>query len=150
MNPILSRAVVFLHYRIRELVSQSFLPPFVSVRLTHVRHRTCLSEAIVKIICAWCQQDGEQMLIDELELFDRGMTSHGICRTHKKLVLNQIREPRKRKYPRSLRQKQHDANTRTLARLPSSQTTRTSALRSFGLPNYRLCSAQLRFPFPEI
>jgi hypothetical protein len=44
----------------------------------------------MKVICAWCEREGRQTLIGEVGLYDRQMTSHGICRNHEKVVLKQI------------------------------------------------------------
>jgi len=46
----------------------------------------------MQVICAWCEREGTQTLIDEVELYDRKMTSHGICRKHEKAVLKQIQQ----------------------------------------------------------
>jgi hypothetical protein len=46
----------------------------------------------MKVICAWCEQEGKETLIGEVGLYGRGMTSHGICDDHKKVLLTQIRK----------------------------------------------------------
>jgi len=49
---------------------------------------------IMKVICAWCEQEGKETLIGEAGLYDRPMTSHGICEAHKKVLLTQIEDLR--------------------------------------------------------
>jgi hypothetical protein len=103
----------------------------------------------VKIICAWCQQAGEQTLLDELELYDRRMISHGICKSHTKLVLNKVRGPLGKKRSRRLGQKRRNATARSLTRFPDLQTARPRVLKGLGLSSHLLSCAQLRFPFSE-
>src|SRR5215510_7145527 len=103
----------------------------------------------MKVICAWCEQEGKQPLIEELGLYDRPMTSHGICNAHEKVIVRQIRELRNKEYPRLHRRRHSLANPRGSTRLPTSQTTciRTPTRRR--LLKNRLSSAQLRLPFTD-
>ena len=43
-------------------------------------------EVTVKVICAWCEREGKETLIGEVGLYDRSMTSHGICDDHEQVV----------------------------------------------------------------
>lgn len=46
----------------------------------------------MRVICAWCEQEGKETLIGEVGLYDRPVTSHGICDDHKKAMLKQLRK----------------------------------------------------------
>ena len=48
----------------------------------------------MKVVCAWCEREGKEMLTGEVGLYDRPMTSHGICDDHEKVLLKQIEELR--------------------------------------------------------
>src|SRR5215831_2820221 len=103
----------------------------------------------MKVICAWCEQERKQTLIDELGLYDWPMTSHGICNGHEKLILTQIREIRYKEHPRHRRGRHSRANPKALTRLPSARTTRHSTSTRRRLLNKCLFSAQLRLPFTD-
>jgi hypothetical protein len=95
----------------------------------------------MKVICAWCEQEGRRTLIAEVELYDRKMTSHGICRHHKKVVLKQIQQRPNRENPRLHRRRRSRTKLRSSTWLPASRTTRRRLLKD------RRSSAQLQLPF---
>src|SRR5215475_6146324 len=103
----------------------------------------------MKVICAWCEQERKQTLIDELGLNYWPMTSHGICNDHEKVIVRRIRELRSKENPRLHRRRHSLVNPRGSTRLPTSQTTciRTPTRRR--LLKNRLSSAQLRLPFTD-
>lgn len=103
----------------------------------------------MKVLCAWCEQEGRQTLIDEVELYDRQMTSHGICRNHrKKVMLNQIEQLVNRENPRLLRRRHSRTKLRSSTWLPASRITRVRTQTRHRLLKC-LSSAQLQLPFVE-
>ena len=100
----------------------------------------------MQVICAWCEREGRQTLIDEVELYDRKMTSHGICRKHEKAVLKQIQQLPDRENPRLQRRRFSRTTLRSSTWLPASRTTRTRTPTRLLLKD-RLSSAQLQLPF---
>ena len=101
----------------------------------------------MKVICAWCEREGRQTLIDEVELYDRKMTSHGICRTHQKVLLKQIQQLPNRENPRPQRRRLSRTKPRSSTWLPASRTIRTRTPTRRRLLKNRLSSAQLQLPF---
>ena len=101
----------------------------------------------MKVICAWCEQEGRQTLIGEEELYDRHMTSHGICGNHKKVMLKQLQELRNRESPRLQRRRHSRTKPRSLTWLPASRTTHTPTHRR--LLKDCLSSAQVQLPFGD-
>jgi len=101
----------------------------------------------MKVICAWCEREGRQTLIGGVELDDRKMTSHGICRNHKKVVLKQIQQLPKRENPRLQRRRLSRTKLRSSTWLPASRTTRMRTPTRRRLLRDRLSSAQLQLPF---
>jgi hypothetical protein len=101
----------------------------------------------MKVICAWCEQEGMQTIIGEEELYDRHMTSHGICGNHKKVMLKQLQELRNRENPRLQRRRHSRTKPRSLTWLPASRTTRRPTHRR--LLKDRLSSAQVHLPFGD-
>jgi hypothetical protein len=73
----------------------------------------------MKVLCAWCEKEGKETLIGEISLYDREVTSHGICKDHQQVLFMQIRElkwkqnPRLRR-PRRLRMKPRISGSPTL------------------------------------
>jgi hypothetical protein len=102
---------------------------------------------IMNVICAWCEREGRQTLIGKVELYDRKMTSHGICRNHKKVVLKQIQQLPNRENPRLQRRRLSLTKLRSSTWLPASRTTRMRTPTRHRLPKDRLSSAQLQLPF---
>jgi hypothetical protein len=103
----------------------------------------------MKVICAWCEQEGKETHIGELELYDRPMTSHGICDDHEKVILKQIRELRDKEISRLGRRRHSRANSRASTRVPAARTTHLCTSTRRRLLNKRLFSAQLRLPFTD-
>ena len=101
----------------------------------------------MKVICAWCEREGRQTLIGELELYDRKMTSHGICRKHEKVVLRQIQQLSNRENPRLQRRRLSRSKLGSSTWLPASRTTRMRTPPRRRLLKDRLFSAQLQLPF---
>ena len=54
----------------------------------------------MKVICAWCENEGRETLIGEISLFDMEITSHGICLDHQQVLLRQIDDLRRKEHPR--------------------------------------------------
>lgn len=44
----------------------------------------------MKILCAWCEEEGKQALIGVTESGPCAMATHGICRQHEVVLLKQI------------------------------------------------------------
>ena len=44
----------------------------------------------MKVLCAWCEEEGKQALIDGTESDPCAMATHGICRQHEVALLKQI------------------------------------------------------------
>jgi len=49
-------------------------------------------EKPMKVVCAWCQDQGRTTVLREKEPFDRPTISHGICEEHARLFLEEVRE----------------------------------------------------------
>jgi hypothetical protein len=103
----------------------------------------------MKVNCAWCEQEGRQALIGDVELYDRHMTSHSICGDHKKVVLKQIQHLRHREKPRLHRRRHSRTKPKSSTRLPASQTTRLRTPTHRRLLKDRLSSAQLQLAFSD-
>ena len=103
----------------------------------------------MKVICAWCEQEGKETLIGEVGLYDRPMTSHGICDDHEKVILKQIGELRNKQNPRLHRRRHSRAKSRSSSPLPASRATRIRTATRRRLLKDRLSSAQLRLPFSD-
>lgn len=101
----------------------------------------------MKVTCAWCEQEGKETLIDEVGLYDRSMTSHGICDDHEQVVKTQIRELRIKQNPRLHRRRQSRAKSRASGSLPASRPTHSCTPAPRRLRKDRLFGAQLRLPF---
>ena len=101
----------------------------------------------MKVICAWCEREGRQTLIGEAALFDRKMTSHGICRNHKNALLKQFQQLPNRENPRLHRQRRSRPTLKSSTQLPASRATRTHTPTRRRLLNHHLSSAQLQLPF---
>ena len=104
----------------------------------------------MKVICAWCEQEGRQLLLSEVELYDRQMTSHGICGDHKKVVLKQIQRLRNSENFRVQRRRQSHAKLKSSTLVPTSRTTRMRPLRRRRLLKNHLFSTQLQFAFADL
>lgn len=104
----------------------------------------------MKVICAWCEQEGKHFLISEVELYDRQMTSHGICGDHEKVVLEQIQRLRNSENFRVQRRRQSHAKLKSSTLVPASRTAGIRMLRRGCLLKNRPFSAQLQFPFADL
>jgi hypothetical protein len=104
----------------------------------------------MKVICAWCEQEGRHFLISEVELYDRQMTSHGICGDHKKVVLKHVQKPRNSENLRVQRRGHSRTKLKSSTWVPASRTTGVRKLRRCRLLKNRLLSAQLQFPFVDL
>jgi hypothetical protein len=100
----------------------------------------------MKVICAWCEKEGRQTLIGEVELYDRQMTSHGICRDHKKVMLRQIQPLPSREHPRLQGRRLSRTKLRSSTWLLASRTTRMRTPTRHRLFKDRLSSVQLQLP----
>ena len=49
-------------------------------------------EALMTVVCAWCQHQGRTTVLREKEPFDRPVISHGICDEHVVAFLAEVRE----------------------------------------------------------
>jgi hypothetical protein len=103
----------------------------------------------MKVICAWCEQEGKETLIGEVGLYDWPMTSHGICEDHEKVILKQIGELRIKQNPRLHRRRHSRAKSRAANPLPASRTTSIRTPTRRRLLKDRLSSAQLPLPFSD-
>ena len=103
----------------------------------------------MKVICAWCEREGRQTLIGEVGLYDRKMTSHGICRNHKKVVLRQIQQLPNRENPRLQKRRLSHTKLRSSTWLLVARTTRLRTPARSRLLKDRLSSAQLQLPFGD-
>ena len=104
----------------------------------------------MKVICAWCEREGGQTLIDNVELYDQHMTSHGICRNHKKEVLRQIQQRPNGENPRRQRRRLSRTTPRSSTWLPASRKTRMHTPTRRRLLKDRPSSAQLQLPFGSL
>ena len=105
---------------------------------------------LMKVICAWCEEEGRYSLIREVELYDRQLTSHGICRDHKKVVLKRVQELRNTENPRPQRWKHSPTKLRSSTWVPASRTTRVRTPKRRRLLKNPLSSAQLQIPFIDL
>jgi hypothetical protein len=46
--------------------------------------------ASMKVVCAWCKQEGRNSLLGECEPFEDKTESHGICARHSQTLLEQL------------------------------------------------------------
>ena len=44
----------------------------------------------MKVLCAWCEEEGKQALMGVIESDPYAMATHGICRQHEVALLKQI------------------------------------------------------------
>lgn len=97
----------------------------------------------MKVICAWCENEGKETLIGEISLYDIELTSHGICVDHEKVLLRQIQDLKMKHSPRLRR-------TRRLASRASSSGTVPNCTTPWRRRRtHRLPAAQLSLPFGD-
>jgi hypothetical protein len=97
----------------------------------------------MKVICAWCENEGKETLIGEISLYDIELTSHGICVDHEKVLLRQIQDLKMKHSPRLRR-----------ARRLASRASASPAVPNCTTPwrrrrTHRLPTAQLSLPFND-
>jgi hypothetical protein len=99
----------------------------------------------MKVICAWCENEGKETLIGEISLFDMDVTSHGICLDHEQGLLRQIEALKMKQNPRLRRQRHARIQTRTSGSpiVPNCTTPWRRRRR------HRESTAQLSLPFSD-
>jgi hypothetical protein len=103
----------------------------------------------MKVVCAWCENEGKETLIGEIGLYDWQITSHGICDDHEKVILQQIKELRTKQNSRLRRPRLPRLQVRTL--LPSVPPTLQSCTKPWRRRRSKrhISSAQLSLPFED-
>ena len=102
----------------------------------------------MKVVCAWCENEGKETLIGEIGLYDWQVTSHGICIDHEKVMLSQIEELRIKQNPRLRRPRRPRTSSRSSQ--PGSPTSPICmATWRRHRRKARTSSAQLRLPFND-
>ena len=99
----------------------------------------------MKVICAWCENEGKETLIGEIGLFDIEVTSHGICLDHEKVLLRQIAELKMKQNPRLRRPRR----PRTQPRTSSSPAVPNCTTPWRRRRTHRTSAAQLSLPFSD-
>ena len=99
----------------------------------------------MKVICAWCENEGKETLIGEISLFDMDVTSHGICIDHQQGLLRQIEELKMKQTPRLGRQRRSRVQTRLSGSPTVPSCTRPWRQRR----KHRMGAAQLSLPFAD-
>jgi hypothetical protein len=99
----------------------------------------------MKVICAWCENEGKETLIGEIGLYDLDMTSHGICLDHEKVLLQQIHGLKVKQHPR-LRRPRHPRVRPRASAAPAMANCATPWRRRRQL---RISPAQLSLPFAD-
>ena len=99
----------------------------------------------MKVICAWCENEGKETLIGDLSLYDMEVTSHGICIDHQQGLLRQIEEVKLKQNPRLSRRRRQLAQPRS---------TGAPAVLNCSAPwrrrrKSRMVPAQLSLPFVD-
>lgn len=57
----------------------------------------------MKVLCAWCEQDGKQALMRESPSDAHAMVTHGICDDHESMLRKQVEDLTHGRRPDSLR-----------------------------------------------
>jgi hypothetical protein len=99
----------------------------------------------MKVICAWCENEGKETLIGEISLFDGEVTSHGICTDHEQGLLRQIEDLRMERNPRLRRPRR----PRAQLRVSGSPTVPDCATPWRRRRKHRMSAAQLSLPFTD-
>jgi hypothetical protein len=97
----------------------------------------------MKVICAWCENEGRETLIGNISLFDLEMTSHGICLDHEEVLLKQIGEFKRKDHPRLRRPRRPRVQPRSAGSTPPPHCISPWRRRHF----HRTSPAQLSLPF---
>lgn len=97
----------------------------------------------MKVICAWCENEGKETLIRDIGLYDRDVTSHGICLDHEKVLFQQIQQLKTKQRLRRSRRPQVPPRSSGSPTVPHCTTPwrRRHA--------HRASAAQLSLPFLE-
>lgn len=99
----------------------------------------------MKVICAWCENEGMETLIGEISLFDVEVTSHGICSNHEQGLLRQIEDLKISQNPRLHRPRSRRAQSR-VSGFPTVPDCATPWRRR---RKHRMFAAQLSLPFTD-
>jgi hypothetical protein len=105
----------------------------------------------MKVVCAWCENEGKETLIGEIGLYDWQVTSHGICNDHEKVILQQIKELKIKQSPRLRRPRRPRAQARSSSSAPVSPSIPncTKPWRRRRRSKRHISSAQLSLPFGD-
>ena len=99
----------------------------------------------MKVVCAWCENEGKETLIGMISLYDIDVTSHGICFDHEKVLLQQIEDIKMKHNPRLRRSRRPRIQLRSSgSAMVTNCTTPWRRRRS-----HRMSAAQLSLPFTE-
>jgi hypothetical protein len=99
----------------------------------------------MKVVCAWCENEGKETLIGEVGLYDVDLTSHGICVDHEKVLLQQIDQLKRNQHPRLRRSRRPSLQLRS-SNSPVMPNCATAWRRR---RQHRLSPAQLHLPFED-
>lgn len=100
----------------------------------------------MKVICAWCENEGKETLIGEISLFDMEVTSHGICLDHEEVLLRQIHNMKGSEHPRLRRPRRPRVPTRSAGAPTPVHCASPWRRRHF----HRTSPAQLSLPFFQV
>jgi hypothetical protein len=104
---------------------------------------TLLKQVGMKVICAWCENEGRETLIGDISLFDMEMTSHGICLDHEEVLLGQINASKHNEHPRLRRPRRPRIPSRSAGSAAPPNCASPWRRRHF----HRTSPAQLSLPF---
>lgn len=99
----------------------------------------------MKVICAWCENEGKETLIGEIGLYDLEVTSHGICLDHEQGLLRQVEALRLKQNPRLRRSRRSRAQSRQ-----SGSAAAPNCATPWRRRKHRMSSAQLSLPFDAV
>lgn len=100
----------------------------------------------MKVICAWCENEGRETLIGEIGLFDMEVTSHGICLDHEEVLLRQINALKHNEHPRLRRPRRPRIPSRSAGSATPPHCASPWRRRHF----HRTSPAQLSLPFVHV
>jgi hypothetical protein len=104
-----------------------------------------LKQVDMKVICAWCENEGRETLIGEISLFDMDVTSHGICLDHEEVLLSQIHDLKRKEHPRLRRPRRPRTPSRSAGSPAPPDCANPWRRRHF----HRTAPAQLSLPFVD-
>lgn len=99
----------------------------------------------MKVVCAWCENEGKETLIGEIGLYDIEVTSHGICIDHEKVLLSQIEKLKMKQNPKLRRSRR----PRIQPRASNSPTVPNCTTPWRRRRTHRTSLAQLSLPFSD-